>query len=288
MASVFLPLQRPGDSLMESSYCFSLDIPGLLMRQTALSIPYLILFFILPYVPIPNMKTMSSWTGCYLQSIIIFSILNVLGGRLESILRQVGFIRLDHLDGLSTILMISPDVIVMLSSIIFFLVIQKTIRKSIDTSDPQNQLSLDFKAKEYSMQKVGFLSSKIPKPDSPFARDLMRAVREGQDGPFLSVFRKGALPEINDELESRKSEGPLISASSQSAKYRATSIGSTIKGDGIGNTNNTTIVPSSVRKIYPESCRRCRTEVNAKSRTDIGARTSLNMYQEDVPQGQAK
>lgn len=48
------------------------------MRQAALSIPYLILFFMLPYIPIPNIKTMSGCTGCYLQSMIIFSIINVL------------------------------------------------------------------------------------------------------------------------------------------------------------------------------------------------------------------
>ncbi|EEB17348.1 conserved hypothetical protein [Pediculus humanus corporis] len=136
---------------------------GLLMRQTAASIPYLILYFILPFLKPPTARTMSGCTGCYLQWLIAISVINVLcqsGDQSEIIVREIGFISFNNLPSLSLVLMISPDVIMLLTSTIFYLIIQKSLRKAVDTNDPQNQLFLEPKVEEFFTEKVDYIASK--------------------------------------------------------------------------------------------------------------------------------
>jgi len=50
---------------------------GILARQTILSATYLILLLILPYVPLPNSKTIRGSTGRFLTAVVLLSFLNV-------------------------------------------------------------------------------------------------------------------------------------------------------------------------------------------------------------------
>lgn len=55
--------------------------------------------------------------------------------------------------------MIAPDVIMMIGSVVFFLVIQRTTKIDVNTSERPIQTNLDNKIKEYNASFV-FLSSK--------------------------------------------------------------------------------------------------------------------------------
>ncbi|KAG5675805.1 hypothetical protein PVAND_005679 [Polypedilum vanderplanki] len=115
-----------------------------LLRPTGLSLPYLLLLFYLPFIPVANHRSIKGHTGFYLLLLICISVLlclvqiafqiflAVVGNEiiekcqlLEIILRHVGLVRLDELDVLSIIQWLAPEIISVFGSIIIYIILRK-------------------------------------------------------------------------------------------------------------------------------------------------------------------
>ncbi|XP_031343893.1 piezo-type mechanosensitive ion channel component isoform X3 [Photinus pyralis] len=141
MASIYIPV-----------CLFKVALPILLtvcsvFRPCLLSGLYLLLYFILPMIPVPTNNSTSRCAGIYLKIIIALSSINLAGhiifqmllaftdppyseklvgcSTLEKILRHVGFVRLDHINPVSAITWLSPEIIMFVSSIVIFIVYKK-------------------------------------------------------------------------------------------------------------------------------------------------------------------
>uniref|UniRef100_A0A1L8DF30 Putative piezo-type mechanosensitive ion channel component isoform x14 n=1 Tax=Nyssomyia neivai TaxID=330878 RepID=A0A1L8DF30_9DIPT len=107
-----------------------------LFRPVALSLLYLLLLFLLPFVPIATPTTIKGRTGTYFKILILVSTITSLlhgvfeivllsigydklefCGLTEKILRHIGFIRLSDLPALSVVVWIAPELVLLLSSI---------------------------------------------------------------------------------------------------------------------------------------------------------------------------
>ncbi|CAH1708045.1 unnamed protein product [Chironomus riparius] len=116
-----------------------------LLRPVAISLPYLLLLFYLPFIPVANYRSIKGHTGIYLALLISVSVLlclaqigfqiflAIVGNDiiakcefLEILLRHVGFVRLDDLDVLSIIQWLAPEVIAFFGSIIVTIILRRS------------------------------------------------------------------------------------------------------------------------------------------------------------------
>ncbi|XP_074025276.1 piezo type mechanosensitive ion channel component isoform X1 [Leptinotarsa decemlineata] len=128
-----------------------------IFRPSGLSSIYLLVLCYLPFVPVPTTSTIQGHTGLFLKILIAISVLTSLCQLtfqivllllppyahflkedllLEKILRHVGFVRLNDISIVPTIIWLAPEVIMFLASIIFFIVLKKL-------NPPPGSLNLD-------------------------------------------------------------------------------------------------------------------------------------------------
>ncbi|XP_024082959.1 piezo-type mechanosensitive ion channel component 1 isoform X5 [Cimex lectularius] len=115
-------------------------LSGIILRQNGQSFLYLILLFINPTVPVPTVKSMFGWTGFYQKFVLCVTIINMLSSfafqlvlisnppyghlveppcsSIERYLRYAGLVRLDKLDFLTLTCILSPDIIILATTLI--------------------------------------------------------------------------------------------------------------------------------------------------------------------------
>ncbi|XP_017768658.1 PREDICTED: piezo-type mechanosensitive ion channel component isoform X3 [Nicrophorus vespilloides] len=118
-------------------------------RPCILSGIYLLFTLVSASVPVPTPETMNGATGIYLKILIMLSTLTGLGqlifqcllllkytpygeilnscGFLERLLRHAGFVRLDQLDVQNILVWVTPEVVMFLASIAFFITFKKLV-----------------------------------------------------------------------------------------------------------------------------------------------------------------
>ncbi|XP_070500560.1 piezo-type mechanosensitive ion channel component isoform X4 [Chironomus tepperi] len=125
-----------------------------LLRPVAISLPYLLFLFYLPFIPVANYRSIKGHTGIYLALLISVSVLlclaqigfqiflAVVGNDviakcefLEILLRHVGFVRLDNLDVLSIIQWLAPEVIAFFGSIIVTIILRRSSAVNVQALD---------------------------------------------------------------------------------------------------------------------------------------------------------
>ncbi|XP_067001205.2 piezo-type mechanosensitive ion channel component isoform X3 [Anabrus simplex] len=119
-----------------------------LFRQNLLSFIYLLLFFYIPWVYVPTVKSMAGATGRYLQIVMVCSILTSIAqlsfqivllsmqpyghflencNFLEKVLRHIGLIRLDGISGKDGIRALAPEALMLVASIVVYVVSNKLV-----------------------------------------------------------------------------------------------------------------------------------------------------------------
>nr|CAD7400291.1 unnamed protein product [Timema poppensis] len=122
-----------------------------LLRQNMFSLIYLLLLFFTPFVGNPSEKNMSGLTGSYLLVVMVISILITIAqilfqillisnqpygyflpncGKMDYIIRHIGLLRLDSISPLTGIRLLTPEVIMVTSSITVYVLCYKWTRPS--------------------------------------------------------------------------------------------------------------------------------------------------------------
>ncbi|CAH1388772.1 unnamed protein product [Nezara viridula] len=123
-------------------------LAGVTLRQNALSGLYLFVLLWIPFIPVPTSKSMAGISGHFQKAVVALPSINLLAsiafqlvlafgfppygslveptcGMLERILRHVGLVRLDHLAFIDRIILIGPDVVVLVTSIVVYTISSK-------------------------------------------------------------------------------------------------------------------------------------------------------------------
>ncbi|XP_049822868.1 piezo-type mechanosensitive ion channel component isoform X3 [Aethina tumida] len=127
-------------------------------RPCLLSGIYLLLSCYLPFVPVPKASTMKGHTGIFLKLFIAIAVLNTLlqitfqillvvlrpygfilenCDFLEKVLRHVGFVRMNHISAPAATAWLSPEILMLITSIAGFLVLRKLTSES-DVEQDEN------------------------------------------------------------------------------------------------------------------------------------------------------
>ncbi|XP_055681362.1 piezo-type mechanosensitive ion channel component isoform X3 [Lutzomyia longipalpis] len=170
-----------------------------LFRPVAISLLYLLLLFLLPFVPIATPTTIKGRTGTYFKILILISTLTSLShgvfeivllsigydklefcGLTEKILRHIGFIRLSELPPLSVIVWIAPELVLLLASIgvYFILKMMANGHAAQDEGGGQNEENADepsYTVEKYSvicqaakvLSMVALLLASVMRPSVP-------------------------------------------------------------------------------------------------------------------------
>ncbi|XP_065092019.1 piezo-type mechanosensitive ion channel component isoform X12 [Ochlerotatus camptorhynchus] len=134
-----------------------------LMRPVGLSLPYLLFLFGLPFVPVATPRSIKGSTGIYFKTYITLSILLLVGQItfqivlitlgdqliescqfLEVLLRHVGLVKFQGLDAAVVIYWISPEIIMSLTAVIVYVILNKLADGNIGTEQaPTSPSSLE-------------------------------------------------------------------------------------------------------------------------------------------------
>ncbi|XP_071053073.1 piezo-type mechanosensitive ion channel component isoform X2 [Onthophagus taurus] len=135
-------------------------LPCVVFRPSALSAIYLIAMLCSPFIAVPTYQTMRSCTGVYLKILMAISLItsvllvsfhvyliavgsygNVITDNelLETILRYCGLVRLDKADFVTIITWISPELLMLISSITIFVLTMKLTKRNIETETGEEQ-----------------------------------------------------------------------------------------------------------------------------------------------------
>ncbi|XP_050309997.1 piezo-type mechanosensitive ion channel component isoform X2 [Anthonomus grandis grandis] len=145
----------------------------IIFRPSLLSATYFLLLCYTPFVPVPTDLTMKGHTGIFLKILIAVSTLTTLGQLsfqitlfamppyahflkdcefLEKLLRHVGFVRLNHISINDAFTWISPEPIMLVISIVFYVLFKKlTIPE--ETSEGDNRTESERKNDEVKNRK---------------------------------------------------------------------------------------------------------------------------------------
>ncbi|XP_063932118.1 piezo-type mechanosensitive ion channel component isoform X3 [Zophobas morio] len=140
----------------------------IVFRPSGLSAIYFLFLLILPCVPIPTVSSMVGSTGLYLKFLIATSILTFIAQLafqivllsmppyghifskcefLEIVLRHVGLVRLDDMDALVVITWISPEIVMVVTSVGTYVICHKLLQKrSIEVVENREDLPQKAKA----------------------------------------------------------------------------------------------------------------------------------------------
>ncbi|XP_060823619.1 piezo-type mechanosensitive ion channel component isoform X9 [Bombus pascuorum] len=142
----------------------------IIWRPVGLSLVYLVLMLYSPYVPVPDAKTMAGHTGHYLKTCIGLSFLTAVSQltfhivllalpayghflhnceSMETIFRHIGFVRLDSVSAWEIFFWLTPELIVLPTSIMVYLICRFLSRKNvIDEEDDASLHRNDEAAKK--------------------------------------------------------------------------------------------------------------------------------------------
>ncbi|XP_066250610.1 piezo-type mechanosensitive ion channel component isoform X3 [Euwallacea similis] len=132
----------------------------IIFRPSVVSAIYFLLLCYTPFVPVPTEGTMKGHSGVFLKILIVVSTLTTLGQLafqivlfamppyahflkdcefLEKLLRHVGFIRLNHISLNDAFTWISPEPIMLATSVIFFVLFKKLTAPNVEASESDNR-----------------------------------------------------------------------------------------------------------------------------------------------------
>ncbi|XP_076270338.1 piezo type mechanosensitive ion channel component isoform X7 [Rhynchophorus ferrugineus] len=128
----------------------------ILFRPSLLSALYFLLLCYTPFAPVPTEATMSGHTGIFLKLLIVISTVTTLGQLgfqialfamppyanflkdcefLEKLLRHAGFVRLNNISINNAFTWISPEPIMLATSVVFYVLFKKLTTVNTDPSD---------------------------------------------------------------------------------------------------------------------------------------------------------
>ncbi|CAH1133196.1 unnamed protein product [Ceutorhynchus assimilis] len=146
----------------------------ILFRPSILSAIYFLLLCYTPFVPVPTESTMKSHTGIFMKILIAISTLTTLGQLgfqitlfalppyahflkdcefLEKLLRHVGFVRLNQISVDDAFTWISPEPIMLIISVAFYVIFKKLTVPNSETSESDNRTENERRDEELKNRK---------------------------------------------------------------------------------------------------------------------------------------
>ncbi|XP_048520924.1 piezo-type mechanosensitive ion channel component isoform X8 [Dendroctonus ponderosae] len=146
----------------------------IIFRPSVLSAIYFLLLCYTPFVPVPTDATMKGHTGIYLKILIVITTLTTLAQLgfqialfamlpyahflkdcefLEKLLRHVGFVRLNNISVNDAFTWISPEPIMLATSVIFYVLFKKITAPNPEAIEGDNRTEIERKDDEIKTRK---------------------------------------------------------------------------------------------------------------------------------------